>query len=1075
MRSTLHSFVLISLAFFPASRDAAAQTAPAPAQSGPSKTGERKSAKKRDHSGENLVIEQLTSNLTFSADGTGEQEQTVRVRVQSEGAVKQFGVLSFSYREDLERFDAIEVQVRKPDGRIVVTPEANVQDLPAAVTREAPTYSSLREKQVPVKALGIGDVLEWRVRRVRTKAEVPNQFWIAHDFTKGQIVLEEVLRVTVPAGKYVKVSSPNLKPEIHEEGGHRIYVWKTSCEQASREDETAKPHELRPGPDVQLTTFKSWEEVGQWFGALERAKAQVTPPVQAKAAELTAGLKTNAERQRALYQFVATKFRYISISFGDGRYQPHSAEEVLANQYGDCKDKHTLFAALLRAAGIEAWPALIGAGISFDPDVPSPGQFNHVITYIPQGTSSQWLDTTPEVAPYGLLQRPLRDRQTLVIPDASAPSLMTTAKELPFPAEENIKIESKLGADGTLTGHFDIHERGDGEVILRSVFHAAAPALWPTLAQRMAAAMGFAGTVSDLDVDNPANLEQPFHYSYTYERKNYSDWENRRLAPPLPGFGLSRVADADKPPESTYMGAAGEYKYQATVALPEGYSAEIPANTQLQTAFAEYHASYSLDGGVLSAERVFTIRASKLSPEQWDEYRKFAKAVVADESQSVQLVRAGAGSGARVVREVPEAAELIQRATQAMERRDLNTARDALAQAERLNPQQINLWTTRSSLYALLNENEKAIEALKKEAQYHPGNETAYRTLAGAQRRYGHRDDAIDTLRRLLKIAPQNSDGASELASVLFECKKYGEAVEPLKVALQADPDDTSLQISLVEALVRGGQKTEGLAALAKLREQTLDPDTLNNAAWILTDAGADHAMAKELAERAIWALESDLKEVKLAAMTDDQLKAVEALGATWDTLGWAAFGSGDLRTAEQYIRAAWLLIQHPAVADHLGQIYERQGKKAEAIHAYQLALAVTPDSPETRKRLEKLDGAVDHRPELPWDKQAGGASISPEDELSQLRTAPIPQLAYQHGSADFFLLFSKNGVEDVQFVRGDESLKPAASALRKAQYNMPFPDQGPEKIARRGILSCSEDTKPNCSIVFLLPINTTN
>ena len=68
------------------------------------------------------------------------------------------------------------------------------------------------------------------------------------------------------------------------------------------------------------------------------------------------------------------KFRYISISFGAGRYRPHSAEEVLANQYGDCKDKHTLFAALLKAAGIQAWPALIGVGVKFDSSVPSPAQ-----------------------------------------------------------------------------------------------------------------------------------------------------------------------------------------------------------------------------------------------------------------------------------------------------------------------------------------------------------------------------------------------------------------------------------------------------------------------------------------------------------------------------------------------------------------------------------------------------------------------------------------------------------------------------------------------------------------------------
>jgi transglutaminase-like putative cysteine protease len=44
---------------------------------------------------------------------------------------------------------------------------------------------------------------------------------------------------------------------------------------------------------------------------------------------------------------------------------------VLGNGYGDCKDKHTLLASLLKAAGITAWPALINA--SNEPDfIPSP-------------------------------------------------------------------------------------------------------------------------------------------------------------------------------------------------------------------------------------------------------------------------------------------------------------------------------------------------------------------------------------------------------------------------------------------------------------------------------------------------------------------------------------------------------------------------------------------------------------------------------------------------------------------------------------------------------------------------------
>ena len=59
--------------------------------------------------------------------------------------------------------------------------------------------------------------------------------------------------------------------------------------------------------------------------------------------------------------------------------------------------------------GIKAFPALISSARDIDADVPSPGQFDHVITVVPQGPGLVWLDTTTEVGPFAYLVPPLRD------------------------------------------------------------------------------------------------------------------------------------------------------------------------------------------------------------------------------------------------------------------------------------------------------------------------------------------------------------------------------------------------------------------------------------------------------------------------------------------------------------------------------------------------------------------------------------------------------------------------------------------------------------------------------------------
>src|ERR1019366_5109164 len=113
------------------------------------------------------------------------------------------------------------------------------------------------------------------------------------------------------------------------------------------------------------------------------SRVEPTPEIPAKAEELTRGATSDDAKIRVLYGFVATKFRYIGVAFGIGRYQPHAATDVLSNGYGDCKDKHTLLAALLAAVGIKAYPVLINSSVTIDPDVPSLNQFDHVITVVP--------------------------------------------------------------------------------------------------------------------------------------------------------------------------------------------------------------------------------------------------------------------------------------------------------------------------------------------------------------------------------------------------------------------------------------------------------------------------------------------------------------------------------------------------------------------------------------------------------------------------------------------------------------------------------------------------------------------
>ena len=1001
----------------------------------------------QDYSKEAVVLERFSTDLAFSADGTAQREERAVVRLQSEAGVRQFGVVTFRYEAANQRVDLIEVRVRKPDGSVVETPQTSVQDVSSEVAKAAPTYSDLREKQVPVKGLAVGDVLEYRMRLVGTRAEVPGQFWFEQEFVKGVVVLEETLRISVPADKYVQVKSPTVKPEVREEGGRKIYLWKTArLEPTSPESPKKKAAQTPEPPSVRLTTFRNWEEVGRWYRELVRPQTVVTPAIQAKAEELTKGLATDAEKQRAIYRYVSAKIRYIRISFGLAHYQPHPAEEVLSNQYGDCKDKHTLLAALLKAAGIEAWPALIVAGGKLDTEVPSPSQLNHLITVLPQPKGVVWLDTTPEVAPYAYLSLPLRDQQALVIPDKGPAVLMTTDADPPFPATEKLEVKATLDANGTLTGHFDMTVRGDPEVLLRGAFHQTQPSEWLALAQRLSYGQGYAGTVSNLDLDNVEDSDKPFHYSYDYERKDYPDWANHRISPPIP-FALAPPGD-EKPVEPLFLGAPGEMVLRATVRLPEGYSGQAPPGANMQTGFAEYTSTYSVANGVLAAEKRLLRKKSKVPLSDWAEYVKLTEAVATDEAQLTQLSN-GAG-----VESNADALQLVQKGFAALQSQRYTEAEEDFDRAGRLNPKQVSLWAGYAVLSLLRQQPEKAIGAFKREIANHPEQTGVYRTLAKLQDQYGHSEDTPDTWRGLMKADPKDTDAAMNFWIVLQKQGRYSETVEPLRATLKAVPDDPVIEAALGEALLRAGKKDEGLAVLTKFGEHAPSAIRLNNAAWALADTGADLVLARQYAEKAVLTIEDESKKVALSNLADSDLGRMTTLDSVWDTLGWVYFRVGDLAKAERYVRAGWMLGQIPALADHLGQIYERQGNKEAAIRFYQRALAVNLGMDEVRARLEKLTPV-----------RIGKGSV---DELGKLRTTAVPGLLKKTGSAEFFLLFSPGKIEDAQFISGTEGLRNARDTLLKTHFDVPFPDGSSAKIVRRGILACSAYTSPDCQFTFI-------
>jgi tetratricopeptide (TPR) repeat protein len=1091
--SLLFAFTLAAPVTAPAQSGQAATPAasavPAKADSGAKSSAEKladAAASKpenpaHDYSQEAFVIEQYRSRYRFESDGTGRKETVARIKVQSEAGVQQWGQIQVGYNSANERVEIAYVRVVKADGTVVKAGDDAVQDLSAPLEQQASVYTDYRQKHITVPGLRPGETLEYDMVTVIHTPLAPGEFWTDYDFDKNNIMLDEELDVDVPSDRPLKLKNkPGMDPKISEENGRRLYHWTSS--HLEREDDTKdkddkdkekkrrKKRAEEERPDVQLTTFVSWEQIGRWYASLEKDRRAPSPEVRAKAQELTKGLDTDLDKVQALYDFVAKNFRYVSLSLGLGRYQPHAAGDVLHDQYGDCKDKHTLLASLLEAEGMHASSVLINSSRKLDPDVPSPAQFDHVITMLPMTTPHEevWMDTTSEVAPFRLLAYTLRHKLALVIPaNGGTPHLEETPADTPMRDSEISEVDGKVNDIGKLEAHVHYTFRGDEELLLRSVFRRVPEAQWQRVVENVNSGMG--GEVTNLKISDPAATREPFTMSYDVARPNFLDWSKKKsdLILPLCQFNLPDLSNADDDndgdAEPLKLGPKADYVYKIKLELPAKYTAHAPLAFSVKRDYAEYQATYKLEGTTFTASRTLTLRQDELPAPRATDYQAFRRAVSSDLGQFLSVENTVAGTPTPPADMKVD--DLVESGRAAMASGNLPLAVQLLKRATEVDPKNKYVWNFLAGAYLGLRQDDDAIAALHKQIEINPYDEYAYNALGRAYWQERKYDEAVTAFNKQIEINPLDKFAHAGLGAMYSEWHKYAEAAPELEKAASLTPDNAELQVSLGDAYLNLGQDDKALATFDHAVELSATPTVWNNIAYQLSLKKSHLDRAQQYAESAVSATTAALRNVTLDRLTPQELPLVSSLIAYWDTLGWVYFSEGNLDQAEKYVAAAWGLGHHGEVGDHLGQIYEKRGDKNLALRTYALSLSALRPDPETRGRLASLTGG---------DAKVDATVAKYKEDLQQLRTIDLGKVAKETGSADFFVLLSRGKgsaatVEAVKFASGDEKLKVFTDALRTAEYRVTFPDDTPVKILRRGILSCSTATG-TCTFVLMLP-----
>jgi len=550
-----------------------------------------------------------------------------------------------------------------PSGKEIEYGKSSVVDV--ALTTDKTPYDEERAKVIECDPNApVGSVFAYEVTE-----EVATIFTThGYQFQESAPVLLSRFALSLPAAWEARGTIFNhagVQPKM--DGG--TYVWELR-DLPWIADEDYSPSHLAIAPRLgvtyfpasavkpELVPFQDWHSVSAWHAGFVDPPAEVSPSIAAKSSELTGEAKTEADKIRSIAAFVQ-QTNYVSVDLNvmhGGGYIPRPASQVLAKNYGDCKDKATLMRALLKAAGMDSYQVVVHAGDRWfvRPEWPSPMQFNHAIVAVKISPTTNLptvleharmgrlliFDPTDPVTPVGDL--PCEEQGSYALVIAGSEGDLVKLPQLP-PETNRIDrvVEAGWNAGGGVSAHMVTQYFGQsGSAMRYRSTQEGTDELRRGLEQSFSRRLG--GVTLDKVAPADHAREGWMELAVDFGVRQFGQFMQGRLLVIKPG---SLVPEPDyilpnKTRELPVKLSARLRKDLVTIKLPEGFAVdEMPEPVEVKGAYGSYRASWKTANGSVTFEQSLEVKDIIADASEYKGIRDFFDRVSGGQGAPVILLK----------------------------------------------------------------------------------------------------------------------------------------------------------------------------------------------------------------------------------------------------------------------------------------------------------------------------------------------------------------------------------------------------------------------------------------------------